>query len=110
MQTREDTFLNSALMLLRLGGECFQQHNLFSTASDQERRQALDRFFRWWNGRVAPFLEMVDRQAVVPFKIHTGYRVWSAVPRRALSPEVDYGVNWGLLTPRDWPRWRLSLL
>ena len=110
MQTRQDSFLNTALVLLRLGGECFQQHNLLSTATDAERRQALDRLLKWWNGRVVPFLETVDRQAALPFRTYTGYRLWSAVPRRALSPEVDYGVNWGLLSPRDWPKWRVSFI
>jgi hypothetical protein len=110
MQTKQDSFLNTALALLRLGGECFGQHNLLSTASDAERREALERFFQWWNGRVVPFLQTAEKRQTLPFKIQAGYRVWSAVPQRALSPEVDYGVNWGLLSPRDWPRWRVSFI
>ena len=81
-----------------------------STANEAEQCAALTKFFRWWNGQVVPFLKEIDKDIGLPFKIHTGYRVWSAVPRRALSPEVDYGVNWGLLSPRDWPRWRVSFL
>ncbi len=110
MNLKHDLHLNTALALLRLGGECFEQHNLLSTASDAERREALERFFQWWNGRVVPFLETVDRQAALPLKIYTGYRLWSAAPRRAFSPEVDYGVNWGLVSPRDWPKWRVSFI
>ena len=110
MQPKQDLNLNTALALLRLGGECFGQHNLLSTASDAERRAALERFFRWWNERTAPFLAEVDKHSSLPFKIHSGFRAWASVPRRAFSPEVDYGVNWGLLSPRDWPHWRASLL
>ena len=110
MHLHHDTKLNTALALLRLGGECFGQHNLLSTASDAERRAALERFFHWWNERTVQFLAEVDRQSSLPFKIHPGFRAWAAVPRRAFSPEVDYGVNWGLLSPRDWPRWRVSFI
>ncbi len=106
----QDTKLNTALVLLRLGGECFGQHNLLSTASEAERRAALERFFQWWNGRVVPFLAEVDKLSSLPFKIQTGYRAWAAIPCRAFSPEVDYGVNWGLLSPRDWPHWRASFI
>ena len=110
MHLHHDTKLNTALALLRLGGECFGQHNLLSDAGEAERRAALERFFRWWNERTVPFLADVDKQTGLSFKIHPGYRVWSAVPRRAFSPEVDYGVNWGLLSPRDWPHWRTSFV
>ena len=34
---------------LELAGECFGQHNLLSTATDEDRRAALKRFFTWWN-------------------------------------------------------------
>ena len=59
LNLKQDPNLNTALTLLRLGGECFQQHNLLSTASDLEQRQALERFFQWWNGRVVPFLKVI---------------------------------------------------
>ena len=40
----------------------------------------------------------------------SGFQVWIAEPARARSPEVDYGCWWGLKDPRDFPRWRVSLL
>lgn len=35
--------------VLEQGSQCFGQHNLLSTATDEERRAALSRFFNWWN-------------------------------------------------------------
>jgi hypothetical protein len=105
-----NTKVNTALVLLRLGGECFQQHNLLSTATEAERKAALKRLLDWWNGRVVPFFAEEAREAALPFTIQTGYKVWAAMPRRALSPEVDYGVQWGLHARRDFPTWRVSLL
>lgn len=37
------------LAALEAAGECFGQANLLSTATDEERREALKRFFDWWN-------------------------------------------------------------
>lgn len=37
------------LATLKQAGDCFGQHNLLSTATDEERREALKRFFTWWN-------------------------------------------------------------
>lgn len=55
--------LSGALLeVLKAGGECFGQHNLLSTATDAERRAALDRFFDWWNYRVVPLLNEFEDQ------------------------------------------------
>lgn len=40
----------------------------------------------------------------------SGFQAWIAEPARACSPEVDYGCWWTLKDPRDFPRWRVSLI
>lgn len=45
-----------------------------------------------------------------PFAVRTGFQAWSQTPARARSPEVDYGCWWVLKHPRDWPKWRVSLI
>lgn len=50
--------LASLIEVLKAAGECFQRHGLLSpTASDQERRDALERFSNWWNTQAVPLLE-----------------------------------------------------
>lgn len=44
------------------------------------------------------------------FAIRTGFQEWIQAPARARSPEVDYGCWWVLRQPRDWPKWRVSLI
>lgn len=45
-----------------------------------------------------------------PFAIRSGFQEWIHAPARARSPEVDYGCWWVLGHPRDWPKWRVSLI
>jgi hypothetical protein len=50
----------SALVLLRVfKAQAFRQHNLLSTASDEERRATLERILDWWNFGAVPLLEGV---------------------------------------------------
>ncbi len=51
-------FCNAARMLdvLKMAQDCFGQHNLLSTATDGERREALARFSSWWNELAVPLL------------------------------------------------------
>lgn len=44
------------------------------------------------------------------FAVRTGFQAWCRAPARARSPEVDYGSWWVLGHPRDWPKWRVSLI
>lgn len=49
-----------------------------------------------------------DRSAqLVP---QSGFQAWIAEPARTRSPEIDYGCWWVLKDPRDFPRWRVSLI
>jgi hypothetical protein len=42
---------------LREAYDCFNgQHNLLSTATDEERRAVVANFLEWWNGKAAPVL------------------------------------------------------
>ena len=45
-------------------------------------------------------------------EIKTGYEEWAADPRRAKSPEVDFGVHWyeerAVRGGVFWPTWRIS--
>ncbi len=52
----------SLIEVLKAGGECFGQHNLLSTATEAERRAALDRFFDWWNYQAVPLLNEFEDQ------------------------------------------------
>ena len=36
-------------------------HNLLSTATDEDRRTAIDAILRWWNGEVVPILTEIER-------------------------------------------------
>jgi len=40
-------------------------------------------------------------------QVRTGYQAWISDPRRARSPEVDFGV-WWRLGKQNWPQWRVS--
>ena len=40
-------------------------------------------------------------------QVKNGYQAWISDPRRARSPELDFGC-WWTLGGRDWPRWRVS--
>ncbi len=37
-----------------------QQHNLLSTATDQERRDTIARLINWWNNEALPAVRLVD--------------------------------------------------
>ena len=45
-----------------------------------------------------------------PLVPRSAFQAWIAEPARARSPEVDYGCWWVLKDPRDFPRWRVSLI
>lgn len=47
------------LEVLEKAKDCFGQHNLLSTATDEERRQAISRFSRWWNDLAVPVITQV---------------------------------------------------
>lgn len=36
-------------------------HNLLSTATDDDRRQAISAMLQWWNGEIVPILNEIDR-------------------------------------------------
>ncbi len=36
-------------------------HNLLSTATDDDRRQAIEVILRWWNGDIIPILTEIKR-------------------------------------------------
>lgn len=48
------------LEVLKMAQDCFGQHNLLSTATDEERRVALARFSHWWNELAVPAIEDFD--------------------------------------------------
>ncbi len=37
------------------------QHNLLSTATDGDRREAIGALLRWWNGEIVPILAEIER-------------------------------------------------
>ena len=41
-------------------------------------------------------------------KILSDYKAWIADPKRARSPELDFGVSWNLTAQCTWPFWRVS--
>jgi hypothetical protein len=45
---------------LRAAAGVLGQHNLLTTASDEERREAIERFCAWWNRTALPMLEAVE--------------------------------------------------
>ncbi|MBI1227799.1 MAG: hypothetical protein GC192_21370 [Bacteroidetes bacterium] len=47
------------LEVLEKAKDCFGQHNLLSTATDEERRQAIGRFSEWWNSMAVPAISEV---------------------------------------------------
>lgn len=49
------------LDVLEMAKDCFGQHNLLSTATDEERREAIKRFSKWWNGMAVPALSTVKK-------------------------------------------------
>jgi hypothetical protein len=54
-------------------------------------------------GRPASYAQAVSA-------IRGGFQEWISEPVRARSPEVDFGCWWVLKHPRDWPKWRVSLI
>lgn len=52
----------SALDVLRAfaGGQVIRQHNLLSTATEEERRETLSRVLDWWNFGAVPVLARFD--------------------------------------------------
>lgn len=45
---------------LAAAGEVVQQHNLLSTASDEERKATISRHIDWWNHTALPALELAE--------------------------------------------------
>jgi len=60
------------LDVLKAGGQVVQQANLLSTATDEERRATLERWFTWWNNQAVPAIEAAEvlpgKYAVVDFE------------------------------------------
>jgi len=52
--------LDDAIAALRQAGQVVQQHNLLSTASDEERRDTIARHIAWWNDVALPVLEAYE--------------------------------------------------
>ena len=48
------------LDVLKAGGQVVQQHNLLSTATDEERRKTLERWFDWWNNLAVPAINAAE--------------------------------------------------
>lgn len=50
--------LTPLIEVLKAAGECFQRHSLLSpNVSDQDRRDAIQRFSNWWNDQAVPLLQ-----------------------------------------------------
>lgn len=49
------------LDVLEQAKDCFGQHNLLSTATDEERRQAISRFSEWWNYTAVPVITQLPK-------------------------------------------------
>ena len=45
--------------LQQVKAKVLTQHNFLSTATDQERRDALEHLIDWWNGDVVPLLAKI---------------------------------------------------
>lgn len=51
------------LQALKSARHIVRQHNLLSTATDQERRETIARLTRWWNETAWPAIERAEREA-----------------------------------------------
>jgi hypothetical protein len=69
---------------LELASGIVRQHNLLSTATEEERRATIDRFILWWNFVVIPVLDPgcqmpawmreVQRETVEELEQHCRYK------------------------------------
>lgn len=50
------------LNALRSAGEVVQQHNLLSTATEEERKATISRHIDWWNHTALPVVTMAENQ------------------------------------------------
>jgi hypothetical protein len=50
------------LNALRAAGEVVQQHNLLSTATEEERKDTISRHIDWWNHTALPVIAMAENQ------------------------------------------------
>lgn len=65
--TKQDAITGAAaprlLYALKQAESVIQQHNLLSTASEQERRDTISRFTNWWNTIVVPAIAEAEGRA-----------------------------------------------
>lgn len=66
---KEDTeasgMKNKVLAALRAAQSVARQHNLLSTATEQERSDTIKRHLDWWNHTARPVVEMAEGQSVM---------------------------------------------
>ncbi len=51
------------LQALKAASRIKRQHNLLSTATEQDRRETIARFTRWWNDCAVPAIARAERKS-----------------------------------------------